>query len=141
MAAKSELLDRENRFFRKREEIYGFFTRCEGYSVDFKEKKQKEEVLKLKRTEMEALDKKIVNTRESINVHNLKITNISTALEKLRDNYQKYKDVLQGKYIDEEIEQLESKLTSYTSQIGIKIQAMRDILEDYKKDRNEKEKR
>ncbi|WP_010249383.1 coiled-coil domain-containing protein [Acetivibrio cellulolyticus] len=141
MAAKSELLDRENRFFRKREEIYGFFTRCEGYSVDFKEKKQKEEVLKLKRTEMEALDKKIVNTRESINVHNLKITNISTALEKLRDNYQKYKDVLQGKYIDEEIEQLESKLTSYTSQIGIKIQAMRDILEDYKKDRNEKEKK
>jgi len=140
MTVKAELLNSENRFLRKREEIYGFFAKCEAYSVDLKEKKQKEEALKLKRMEMEIQDEEIVNMRESINVCSLKITNISTVLEKFRNSYQKFSDAKQGKYIDEEIEQLESKLTSYTSQIGIKIQAMRDILEDYKKDRNEKQK-
>ncbi|MDP4180898.1 MAG: hypothetical protein Q8942_07375 [Bacillota bacterium] len=141
MTAKAELLNRENKFLRKREEIYGFFARCEGYSVDLKEKRQKEEALKIKRAEMETLEKEVVNMRESINEHNLKISNISSVLEKVSNNYQKYSDVKNGNYIDEEIEQLESKLTSYVSQIGIKIQTIRDILEDYKKDRNEKQKK
>lgn len=139
MAAKTEFLNRENRFSRKREEIFSFFAKYEGYSVDLKEKKQKEEVLKNKRTQMEILEKEIADLKENINGHNMKIANISAALEKIRNNYQKYSDAKQGKFINEEIEQLESKLTSYTSQIGIKIQTMRDILEDYKKDRNEKQ--
>jgi histidinol-phosphate/aromatic aminotransferase/cobyric acid decarboxylase-like protein len=59
MVTKTELLNRRNRFLRKREEIYGFFARCEGYSVDLKEKRQKEETLKIKRTELEILDRGI----------------------------------------------------------------------------------
>jgi|LSQX01.1.fsa_nt_gb chromosome segregation ATPase len=141
MAAKTELLQRENRFLRKREEIYTFFTRYEGYSVDLKEKNQKEEALNIKKTEMEVLDKEIADAKESMHGHNFRINNISKALEKAKENYQKYSDVKHGKYINEEIEQLESKLASYTSKIGIKIQAMRDILEDYKRDRNEKQKK
>ena len=139
MATKTEMLSRESRFLRKREELFSFFAKYEGYSVDLKEKKHKEEVLKTKRTQMEILDKEITALRENINGHNIKIANISSALEKVRNNYQKYSDVKQGKYINEEIEELESKLTSYTSQIGIKIQTMRVILEDYKKDRNKKQ--
>lgn len=139
MATKTELLNKESRFLRKREELFSFFAKCEGYSVDLKEKKHKEEVLKTKRTQVEILDKEIIALRENINSHNMKIANIFSALEKVCNNYQKYSDVKQGKYINEEIEQLESKLTSYTSQVGIKIQTMRDILEDYKKDRNEKQ--
>lgn len=141
MTAKTELLNRKNRFLRKREEIYGFFARCEAYSLDLKGKKQKEEALKIKKSEMEILDKEIVNIKEGINGHSLKITNISAALEKAGNNYQRYSDAKHGNYINAEVEELESKLASYTSQIGAKIQTIRDILEDYKKDRNEKQRK
>ncbi|RJR06534.1 hypothetical protein C4588_07750 [Candidatus Parcubacteria bacterium] len=137
---QSSLENAKNRFMRKKEDIRGLIGRYEGYSQDLKNKKLKEEGLKNLRASLEALENDISKTRENINDGSSKIANIAAILEKDRLNYQKYSDVRTGKFIDEDIEKLESKLTVFASKISGKIQTLRDVLEDYKRQRNEKQK-
>ena len=137
---QSSLENAKNRFMRKKEDIRGLIGRYEGYSQDLKNKKLKEEGLKNLRASMEALEDDISKTRENINDGSAKIANIAAILEKDRLKFQKYSDVRTGKFMDEDIEKLESKLTVFASKISGKIQTLRDILEDYKYQRNEKQK-
>ena len=137
---QSSLESVKNRFMRKREDIQGFISRYEGYSQDLKNKKLKEECVKNARTSLEVLENDISKNRDNINDESLKMANIAGILEKDRLNYQKYSDVKNGKFIDEDIEKLESKLAVFASKISGKIQTLRDILEDYKRQRNEKQK-
>lgn len=140
MSLQSGLENTKNRLMRKKEDLQGFISRCERYSKDLKDKKLKEECLKNSRASLEALENDISKTRGNINDESLKMANIAAILEKDRLNYQKYSDVRTGKFIDEDIEKLESKLMVFASEISGKIQTLRDILEDYKRQRNEKQK-
>ena len=140
MSLQSSLENIKNRFIRKREDIQGLINRCEGYSQDLKNKKLKEECLKNSRACIEALENDISKIKDNINDESIKTANMSVILEKNRLNYQKYSDVRIGKFIDEDIEKLESKLMVFASEISGKIQTLRDILEDYKRQRNEKQK-
>lgn len=139
MSLQGSLENIKNRFMRKKEEILGFADRCEGYTRDLKDKKRKEEDLKNLKVSLEALEKDISKTRDIMNEESLKTANIAAILEKDRLQYQKYSDAGTGKFIDEDIEKLESKLRVFTSEISGKIQNLRDILEDYRRQRNEKQ--
>lgn len=139
MAMESSLVNERNRFIRKKGDILGFMGRCGGYSGDLADKKLKEEYLKELEAGLESLEKDISKTREAISDESLKIANMTADLEKDRHNFQKYGAARPGKLMEEEIEKLESKLAVYTSKISGKIQTLRDILEDYKRQRGEKQ--
>ncbi|MDT3698470.1 MAG: hypothetical protein RO469_03490 [Thermincola sp.] len=137
---QSTLENEKNRFMRKKEDIWGLIGRYEGYARDLKSKKLKEEGLKNSGASLDILENELSRTREDIHDRGLKIANIAAVLEKDRREFEKYSDTGTGKFMDEDIEKLESKLTVFTSKISGKIQTLRDILEDYKGQRNEKQK-
>ncbi len=140
ISLESSLQNTKDKFIRKKGEILGFIGRCEGYSGDLKERKHIEEYLKDLKASLETFDNNILKAREGINDESLKTANVTAILEKERLKFQKYKDAAAGTLIDEDIEMLESKLMVYTSEISGKIQNMRDILEDYRRQRDEKQK-
>lgn len=137
---QSSLQDTKNRFLRKKEDIRGFIVKYEGYSRNLKNKKLKEEQLGNSQAVFVALEKDIGKIRESSSDVSLKISNLTALLEKDRLNYQKYAGVKTGKLIDADIENLESKLAVFSAKISGKIQTLQDILEDYQRQRYEKQK-
>jgi len=139
MSLESILINTKNRFMSKKEDLQGFCSRCEGYAQDLKDKMCTEERLKTSRAALDALERDIAKTRVNCSEESLKIAHIASVLEKDTLNYQKYSDAANGKFMDEDIERLESKLRVFTSEISGKIQTLRDILEDYRHQRNEKQ--
>lgn len=137
---ENSLKNEKNRFERKKEDIRQFINRCPAHSKDLKERENREEALKNAESIRETLEKEIDGTGRDIGGKNQEITNITRLLEKDRLQYQKYRDVQSGNLINEDIEQLESKLSVFSSEMSGKIQNLRDILEDYKSRRNEKQK-
>ena len=130
----------KNRFVRKNEDFQNFIKKCDEYSHDLNVKKHKEEDLKNGKERLEDIDEDISKTKGFINDENLKASNINAILERDKLNYQRYSDVKVCNFMDEDIEKLESKLLVFTSKISGKIQSLKDILEDYKYQRNEKQK-
>lgn len=139
MSSQSNLENVKNRFARKKQDILGLLNKYEMYSKDLKDKNLKEEYLRNASASLEVLEDDISKTRENINDEGLNLANIAVILEKDRVNYQKYSDAKTGKFMDEDIEKLESKLKVYTSEVSGKIQSLKDILEDYKRQRIEKQ--
>ncbi|MDQ2085064.1 hypothetical protein RBH29_01250 [Herbivorax sp. ANBcel31] len=136
----SELEREKSEFLRKKQDIFRFLENCQSYSNDLKEKSEKEDDLREIKTSLDTLEREIIKSNEKINDKDMKISNMSGELEKEKLEYQKYSHVQKGKFIDESIETLESKLSAYTSKISGKIQNLKDILEDYRIQRDEKQK-
>lgn len=136
----STLQDEKNRYMRKRDDIKAFMGKLHGYYEDLKSKRQTEEDLKNLRTALEALDKDIKKMKDNMGDISLKLANINAILERDIRKYQKYADAESGSFIDEDIEKLEARLVTYSTQISGKIQGLKDILEDYRRQRNEKQK-
>lgn len=140
LSLQSSLENAKDRFKRKMEDIQSFIGKCGMYSQNLKNKSIKEESLENAKINLEAFENAISKTRDNISHMSLKTANMASILEKERLNYQKYSDAKTAGFIDEDIEKLESKLAVYTSEIGSKIQTLRGILEDYRHQRNEKQK-
>ena len=147
ISLQSILENNKNKFVRKKEDIQKFINGCETYSKNLQNKCIKEESLKNAKSKFETLENDISKTRDDINNINIKAANVAEILNKDKLSYNKYSERYNNytnntktpKFIDEDIEKLESKLMVYTSEISGKIQTMQDILEDYKHQRNEKQ--
>lgn len=137
-SVQSNFENEKDKFIRKKEDFLGFIKKCGQHSRDLKEKSQIESSLKKASICLTANENNIAETKNSINDRNLKISNIAANLEKERLQYQKYADAAPGSLLAEKTENLESRLTVYTSGISGKIQNLQEILEDYRKQRDEK---
>ena|GEM_PF-1525009 len=141
---QSSIETKKDKFDRKREDILGFIKKCGQYSLDLKEKNQKEAVLKNASATLKIAEVDITRAKSNIEDQNLRISNLLSAREKEQLQSRKYADAksshtVRNKWLDEEIENLEAKLTVYTSEIGGKIQSLQEILDDYKRQRDEKQ--
>jgi hypothetical protein len=137
---QSTLENKRNRFVTKKENICGFIGRYEGYAQDLKSKKLKEGGLKSLRASLDLLEEELSKTREDMNDRGMKIANLTAMREKDRHAFEKYSHAETGKFMDEDIETLESRLAVFASKISGKIKTLRDVLEDYKHQTNEKQK-
>ena len=137
---QSELENAKNIFIRKREDILGFIKRCGQYSLDLKDKAEQEDALNRETAFLAAKESDIEKTKNNINDIGIKIAHMAAALEKDKQQYQKYKDARPGEMIEEELESLESRLAAYTLETSGKIQSLQEILEDYGRQRDGKQK-
>lgn len=135
----SNLENEKNKFIRKKEDILSFIKRCRQYSNDLKDRIINEAAIKCAYISLSEKESDIAKIKEAISESDFKIKNIASILEKDKLQYQKYADVESGKFIDEELENLESKLAAYTSKVSGKVQTLQDILEDYRRQRENKQ--
>jgi len=140
LSIQSGLENEKNKFIRKKEDISGFIKRCGRYSRDLQEKTSKDAALKAKTALLAAKESDLAKTKSDINDKELKISGIASVLEKDKLQYQKYADARPGKVLDEALESLESKLAAYISGASGKIQSLQEVLEDYKRRRDDKQK-
>lgn len=159
LSLQSSFENQENKFSRKKEDILGFIKKCGQYSQDAKEKNQKEETRAKMSASLKEAEDDITRTKNNLEEKNLRISNILSTLEKDKQQYRKYEDAIQSdtdqnntvwgnaiqnntaqsKWMKEEIETLEAKLAVYNSEISGKIQSLQEILEDYRRQRDEKQ--
>ncbi|MGB8451778.1 MAG: hypothetical protein WCD89_05535 [Anaerocolumna sp.] len=125
-------------FQRKKEDILGFLGRYEGYSRDLGEMEQKEADKEALEAAIKDLELETDRAKEKVQEKAQLIMNIATALDKDRNNYEKYRDAESGNRMEEDIGPLESRLRVLTSDSNGKIQNLQEILEDYRSRRREK---
>jgi len=137
---QSKLENQKDKYLRKKSDLLGFIQKCAQYSRNLKEKRGIEDSLNQVSGRLTAKEHDITELKRNINDRKQQISNIAAALETENLQYQKYADAKPGRWIEGEIENLESRLQVYTSEISGKLQNLQDILEDYRQQKEDKQK-
>ncbi len=143
-AKQNDWRHRKDVFDRKKEDVARWMGKYDQNQDDLRKEKELEGKLERVAAALASLERDVSSRKEDIDEWRQKQNQIATLLEKARSQREKYDDAEEVAAGNEDllrchIEQLESKLAAYRSESGGKIQTLRDVLEDYRRQRGEKQ--
>ncbi len=118
--------------------ILKIITKVVEHIIQVEKKKKLQDDIDTLKTSIEKLDSFIGYLREEALSVKSQITSLSGKIEKDEVEYLKYKEKDTGNILDEPIEKLEAMRNSYTSKIGGKLESLKDFLEDFIKNKENK---